>query len=66
MSEENKSPATPENPSENQPEIDTAAAMEYIEAGQAAAAIGAEFVASRKPKKPKKQKKAKPQPSPEQ
>ena len=66
MSEENKSPATPENPSENQPEIDTAAAMEYIEAGQAAAAIGAEFVASRKPTKPKKQQKAKPQPSPEQ
>ena len=58
MTEENKSLQTPQNEPEPEAEpVDTAAAMQYFEASEAAAEVGREILASRKPKKPKKQKK---------
>ena len=66
MQEENKTPLSPESEPQNTEEpVDTAVAMKYFEAAEAAAEVGKEILASRKPKKPKKQKKAKKQPEPE-
>ena len=58
MSDEKKPDLTPETAPEP---VDTAAAMQYFEAAEAAAEVGREILASRKPKKPKKQKKQKEQ-----
>ena len=66
MTEENKSLQSPQN--EPEPEakpVDTAAAMQYFEASEAAAEVGREILASRKPKK-QKQKKPKKKKSPVQ
>ena len=64
MTEENKSLQTPQNEPEPEAEpVDTAAAMQYFEASEAAAEVGREILASRKPKK-QKQKKPKKQKSP--
>lgn len=66
MTEENKSLQTPQNEPEPEAEpVDTAAAMQYFEASEAAAEVGREILASRKPKK-QKQKKPKKQKSPVQ
>ena len=59
MSDEKKPDLTPETAPEP---VDTAAAMQYFEAAEAAAEVGREILASRKPKKPKKQKKQKKEP----
>ena len=58
MPDEKKPDLTPETAPEP---VDTAAAMQYFEAAEAAAEVGREILASRKPKKPKKQKKQKKQ-----
>lgn len=51
MTEENKSLQTPQNEPEPEAEpVDTAAAMQYFEASEAAAEVGREILASRKPK----------------
>lgn len=66
MTEENKSLQTPQNEPEPEAEpVDTAAAMQYFEASEAAAEVGREILASRKPKK-QKQKKPKKKKSPVQ
>jgi len=66
MTEENKSLQTPQNEPEHEAEpVDTAAAMQYFEASEAAAEVGREILASRKPKK-QKQKKPKKKKSPVQ
>ena len=66
MTEENKSLQTPQNEQEPEAEpVDTAAAMQYFEASEAAAEVGREILASRKPKK-QKQKKPKKKKSPVQ
>ncbi len=66
MQKENKTPLAPKSEPQNTEEpVDTAAAMKYFEAAEAAAEVGKEILASRKPRKPKKQKKAKKQPEPE-
>ena len=59
MPDEKKPDLTPETAPEP---VDTAAAMQYFEAAEAAAEVGREILASRKPKKPKKQKKQKKEP----
>ena len=51
MPDEKKPDLTPETAPEP---VDTAAAMQYFEAAEAAAEVGREILASRKPKKPKK------------
>ncbi len=57
MTEENKSLQTPQNEPEPEAEpVDTAAAMQYFEASEAAAEVGREILASRKPKKQKQKK----------
>ena len=54
MTEENKSLQSPQNEPEPEAEpVDTAAAMQYFEASEAAAEVGREILASRKPKKQK-------------
>ncbi len=66
MTEENKSLQSPQNEPEPEAEpVDTAAAMQYFEASEAAAEVGREILASRKPKK-QKQKKPKKKKSPVQ
>ena len=58
MTEENKSLQSPQNEPEPEAEpVDTAAAMQYFEASEAAAEVGREILASRKPKKQKQKKK---------
>ena len=60
MQEQNKAPSAAEKEPENGAEqVDTAAAMKYFEEAQAAAEVGKEILASRKPKKPQKAKKPK-------
>ena len=57
MTEENKSLQSPQNEPEPEAEpVDTAAAMQYFEASEAAAEVGREILASRKPKKQKQKK----------
>ena len=51
----------PEPEPEAEP-VDTAAAMQYFEASEAAAEVGREILASRKPKKQKQKKKRQEQP----
>ena len=63
MQEENNTPLSPESEPQTDAEpVDTAAAMKYFEAAEAAAEVGKEILASRKPKKPQKQKKTQKQP----
>lgn len=60
MPEEKKPAVTPPNGPEPAAEpLDTAAAVQYFEASEAAAEVGREILASRKPKKQKKPKKPK-------
>ena len=54
MPDEKKPDLTPETAPEP---VDTAAAMQYFEAAEAAAEVGREILASRKPKKQKQKKK---------